>query len=269
MISRNELSLITPCNDGESKAIVEICKSLGLDVRISKQAWGATLDREPAGNLQGLRKKVVIVEMPSLNAEKMLEEIGHEVLVVDHHYYPKIGLDRRKPDSSLEQVARLLGYKLSRKEKGIAINDRDYIFGLLDAGYTIPEIKEIRRLDLAAQGVPPQNIEKVKQALKTAPEKNGIIILRLDFVNAGYAQDFLVLENPNIIKSLLILGGKPLAKVQFYGPPEMVDKLADIGEWMGGGGKTKFWGTNHPDLTEIFRRLGVEGQFGNDLEPSL
>ncbi len=255
----NELTLITPCNDGESKAIVEICRSLGLDVRISKQPWGASLDQEPAESLQNLKKKVVIVEMPSLKAEKMLEEMGHEVLVVDHHYYPKISLDRRKPDSSLEQVARLLGYKLSRKEKGIAINDRDYIFGLLEAGYTILEIREIRRFDLAAQGVPPENIEKVKEALKTAPEKNGIIILRLDFVNAGYAQDFLVLENPGIIKSLLILGGKPLAKVQFYGPPEIVEKLADIGEWMGGGGRTKFWGTNHPDLAEIFQRLGIDG----------
>jgi len=259
MISLDDVSVITPCNDGESKTIVEICKKMGLDVRVSLQPWGATLDQESADNLKRLRKKVVIVEMPSLKAERELEKLGHEVVIIDHHYYPKMGLDRRKPDSSLEQVARLFGYTLSRKEKGIAINDRDYIFGMIDAGYSIPEIQEIRQLDLGAQGVPEENIQKVKEALTTAPVKNGITILKLDFVNAGYAQDFLVLQNPTEVRSLLILGGNPLAKVQFYGPPELVEKLADIGEWMGGGGKTKFWGTNHPDLQEIFRRLKIDG----------
>jgi hypothetical protein len=259
MISLEHVSVITPANDGESKTIVDICKRLNLDVRVSGQPWGATLDQESPKNLKDLRKIVIIVEMPSLKAEKELESLGHEIVIIDHHYYPKMGLDRRKPDSSLEQVARLFGYTLTRKEKGIAINDRDYIFGLLDAGYTIPEILEIRQFDLSAQGVPEENVRKVKEALGSAPVKNGITILRLDFVNAGYAQDFLVLENPNEVRSLLILGGKPLAKVQFYGPPEVVEKLSDLGEWMGGGGKTKFWGTNHPDLPEIFRRLQIDG----------
>jgi hypothetical protein len=247
MISHEEVTIITPSNDGESKTIVDISKSLGLDVRISAQPWGATLDQEPKENLRDLRKKVVVVEMPSIVAEKELEQRGHEVIVVDHHDYPRFGLNRRKAESSLEQVARLFGYDLNRREKGIAINDRDYIFGLLDARYTIQEIQQIRQFDLTAQGVPPQNIDKVKQALKKAPVQNGITILRLDFVNAGFAQDFLVLENPKEVKSLLILGGNPLQKVQFYGPSEIVQKLADIGEWMGG----------NPDLPEIFRRLGI------------
>jgi hypothetical protein len=258
MLNPGELTVLTPCNDGESKVIVDICRRLGIDLRISEQPWGATLDREPLANLTGLKKKVAIVEMPSLKKEKELEAQGHELYIIDHHYYPKIGLDRRKSESSLEQIAKLFNYELTRMEKGIAINDRDYIFGMLDAGYSIPEIREIRQFDLAAQGVPQKNIEIVKEALKTAPVKNGITILKLDFVNAGYAQDFLVLENPNEVKSLLILGGNPLSKVQFYGPPEVVDRLADIGEWMGGGGVTKFWGTNHPDLPEIFRRLGIK-----------
>lgn len=258
MLSPQEITVITPCNDGESKTIVDVCSRLGIDLRISKQPWGATLDLEPPENLSNLKKKVAIIEMPSLHAEKELEDRGHELFIIDHHFYPKNGLDRRKAESSLEQVAKLFGYQLSRLEKGVAINDRDYIFGLIDAGYTIQEIRQIRQQDLAAQGVPKENIEIVKNALKTAPVQNGITILRLNFVNAGYAQDFMVLENPNEVKSLLILGGNPLSKVQFYGPPEVVDRLADIGEWMGGGGKTKFWGTNHPDLPEIFRRLGIE-----------
>jgi len=123
------------------------------------------------------------------------------------------------------------------------------------------EILAIRRFDLESQGVPPENIVRVQEALKSAPVENGITILRLDFTNAGYAQDFLVLESPDRVRDLLILGGKPLKKVQFYGDPEKVKRLADIGEWMGGGDKSKFWGTNNPDLPEIFRRLGLSMEF--------
>lgn len=253
----NELTVICPFNDGESKTIVDICRRLGVDIRISRQPWGATLDQEPSENLQNLKRIVAVVEMPSASCEQKLNDEGYRVIIIDHHFYPKLNLDRRQPLSSLEQIAELLGYELTRREKGIALNDRSYIFGLLDHGYSMEEILSIRRFDLESQGVPPENILKVQEALKTAPVENGITILRLDFTNAGYAQDFLVLESPDRVRDLLILGGKPLKKVQFYGDPEKVKKLADIGEWMGGGDKSKFWGTNHPDLPEIFRRLGL------------
>ncbi|PWT94167.1 MAG: hypothetical protein C5B54_00465 [Acidobacteria bacterium] len=252
------MTVISPQNDGESRTIVDICKRLNMDLRISTQPWGATLDQEPPEHLQNLKRVVVVVEMPSLTLESKLRDQGHQVEIVDHHYYPKIGLDRRQPLSSLEQVANLLDYNLTRWEMGIAINDRNYIFGLLDAGYSFDEILEIRKFDLEAQGVPPENIVKVREALKTAPVKKGITILRLDFPSAGYAQDFLVLETPDQVRDLLILTGNPVRKAQFYGDPVKIQKLAEIGEWMGGGDKSKFWGTNHPDVQEIFRRLNIE-----------
>jgi hypothetical protein len=253
-----DLTVICPSNDGESKTILDICRRLDVDARVSRQPWGATLDQEPAENLRDLKQIVAVVEMPSTVLEDELRRRGHDVVIVDHHYYKGAGLDRRKKLSSLEQIAQLLDYTLTRWEMGIAINDRAYIFGLMEAGYTMEEIVAIRRFDLESQGVPPENIEAVQRALKSAPVKNGVTILQLDFVNAGYAQDFLVLEDPSRVRDLLILGGKPLQKVQFYGTPEKVQLLADIGEWMGGGGKSMFWGTTHPDLPEIFRRLGIE-----------
>lgn len=258
MQKRDEVTVICPFNDGESKTIVDICRRLGVDVRVSEQPWGATLDREPSENLQRLKKTIVVIEMPSIALEEQLGRQGHAVLVVDHHHYPNWNLDRRRPLSSLEQVAEILGYPLTRWEQGVAINDRAYIFGLLDAGYAMDEILALRRFDLESQGVPPERIDAVREALRTAPVKAGITVLHLDFVNAGFAQDFLVLENPSQVRDLLVLGGKPVRKVQFYGDPAKVEKLADIGEWTGGGTRSKFWGTNHPDLPEIYRRLGIE-----------
>ncbi len=257
MLNPAEMTVLCPVNDGESKTIVAICRGLGIDLRISLQPWGATLDREPPDNLAGLKPSVVIVEMPSTELEDKLRQAGHQVFVVDHHFYPASGLDRRQPISSLEQVAALLAYPLTRLEMGIAINDRDYIFGLLDAGYDMDEILAIRRYDLEAQGISPEEFEVVRKAMQTAPVEAGITILRLQSGKAGFAQDFLVLENPHEVRDLLILTGNPVTKAQFYGDPEKVNKLADIGEWMGGGKKSKFWGTNHPNLTEIFQRLGL------------
>ena len=238
---------------------MDICRRLDVDVRISQQPWGARLDREPADNLRNLKPTVVIVEMPAPETEKRLRADGHQVVVVDHHSYPGRGLDRTQPQSSLEQVAQILDYSLTRREMAVAINDRSYIFGLLDSGYSIAEILEIRRFDLEAQGIPAEDIEKVKSQLQEAPVRAGIKILRTNVKSAGFAQDFLVLENPKEVKDLLILSGEPIRKAAFYGDPKKIEKLADLAEWMGGSGRSRFWGTSHPDVPEIFRRLGIEG----------
>lgn len=260
MRDRSQISVISPINDGESKMIVDICRRLNVDIRVSQQPWGATLDVEPQENLQGLRPVVIVVEMPSLSAEADLRKRGHEVIAVDHHFYPRLNLDRRQPISSLEQVASLLQYSLNRFEMGVALNDRSYIFGLMKEGYTIEEILRIRRFDLEAQGVTAEEINAVKEALDRAQKVAGITVLRVNSINAGFAQDFLVLENPDEVRDLLILGGKPVRKVQFYGDPAKVERLADLGEWMGGGEKSKFWGTNNPDLPRILERLGINPQ---------
>jgi hypothetical protein len=257
MLNLNEITVISPYNDGESRTIVAICHRLCVDVRISNQPWGARLHLEPPENLERLKPVVAVVEMPSSEYEDLLRSRGHELHIIDHHHYPALQLDRRQPASSLEQTAELLGYELNRREKGIAINDRDYIFGLIDAGYSQDEILEIRQFDLEAQGVSPEKFEQVREAVRNAPVTNGITILKLPFAGAGFAQDFLVMENPDQMRDLLILVGDPVDKVRFYGDPEKVAALADIGEWLGGGKRSKFWGTNNPDLAEILRRLGL------------
>ena len=130
MFDRADVTVVCPNNDAESRTIIDVCGRLGVDTRISQQPWGATLDQEPETNLRGLKRIVIAVEMPSVEKESKLEQAGHQVVIVDHHSYPKLNLDRRKPVSSLEQVAEHLGYHLTRWEMGVAINDREYIFGL-------------------------------------------------------------------------------------------------------------------------------------------
>lgn len=65
MLNHGDVTVVTPCNDGESRAIVDICRRLQVDCRVSKQPWGATLDLEPESNLTNLRPIVIVVEMPS------------------------------------------------------------------------------------------------------------------------------------------------------------------------------------------------------------
>lgn len=257
MIERDRLSVISPNNDGESRTIVDIVGRLRIDLRVSKQPWGATLDSEPVENLRDLKPSVAVVEMPSLEAEQQLRNNGHDVILIDHHFYPKLHLDRRKPQASLEQIADLLEYELNRWEKGVAINDRSYIFGLIDAGYSTDEILEIRRWDLQAQGIPEEDIDAIRRAIARAPVQNGITILRTEIANAAFAQDFLVLQDPAVVRDLLVLTGNPIRKAQFYGDPKKVKALEAIGEWTGGSGRSKFWGTNHPDMPEILRRLNL------------
>jgi len=67
------------------------------------------------------------------------------VILIDHHN------EFSQNPSSIEQVAEILGHKLSRFEKAVAINDTSYIDGLVEAGFNKSDIKRIRALDRKAQ----------------------------------------------------------------------------------------------------------------------
>lgn len=143
-------TIIIPRNDGESDAIMALAAQIGFDVHESKQVWGATLDKEPGSTFENLKQTVVIIEMPGPQRERELR-LRHKVIIIDHHYYGK-DLDRRNPVSSLEQFAEITGTKLSRRQIGVALNDRGFIPPLQREGYTEAEIQDIRAYDLNAQG---------------------------------------------------------------------------------------------------------------------
>jgi hypothetical protein len=77
---------------------------------------------------------------------------------IDHHN------ENSKRPSSFEQVADILGHKLSRFEKAVALNDKGYIETLIKAGFNRSDIKRIRKLDRKCQGVTPEEEKAAEEA---------------------------------------------------------------------------------------------------------
>ncbi len=152
--------LLIPPNDPEAVTIRNIARAMGLQMIISPQAHGATLEHEPdLLNLvkAGGWKRVVIVEIPGPKIEAQLRKRGIEVVIIDHHHYTK--LDRATDPktgkllpSSLEQFLKLfrltdrkllaLGFD-PRLTYGIGVMDRGFVWALREEGFTKREIQTL------------------------------------------------------------------------------------------------------------------------------
>ncbi len=103
--------------------------------------WGVVLSsykdifREISGT------QVVGIELPDDITDKDFKYIN-----IDHHN------DNFKNDSSLEQVAKLLGVELNRYQMLVAENDKGYIPAMKEFGASDNEIEDIRKKDRLAQG---------------------------------------------------------------------------------------------------------------------
>jgi hypothetical protein len=75
--------------------------------------------------------------------------VPQNAVIIDHHG-EQAGEDR---ETSIEQVAALLGVELNRRRRLIAANDRGHIRAMQAMGAAAEEIREIRALDRSAQGV--------------------------------------------------------------------------------------------------------------------
>lgn len=94
-------------------------------------------------------------------------------LLVDHH-----NENKEKP-SSIEQVAQLLGIKLTREQQLIAANDKGFIPAMEAIGATPEEIASIRRLDREAQGITEKDEQLGEESIqKNRTEKNGITLVK-------------------------------------------------------------------------------------------
>lgn len=128
-----EVSVVLALNDLEARRIDQLARARGCDVRTVQVDWGGRIDAaDPA--LKTLKDTVILVELPNLDLETRLRAEGRQVHVVDHHLYVDRDctiLDRRRPRSSLEQVAALLNaLPLSAEDRLVSANDRDFIPGL-------------------------------------------------------------------------------------------------------------------------------------------
>ena len=239
-------SIICPSNDGESATIIDICRKLGFDLHISRQPWGATLEKEPSETFDNLKNNVVIVEIPGLQKEEELHK-SHTVYVLDHHRYEHS--DRSNHKSSLEQFAELIGYTLNHWEKGIALNDRGYIYALRTTGYGEEEIRKIREYDLQQQGYGENDIEHLKEDYSNGFSfVDKIFVVETISANNSYIADLFFFsnkceDNKNGI-FIITLEKKKVKKVSFNGSPEWVKKLyKQNGGYFGGDEQVSmYWG---------------------------
>lgn len=154
MLAPEKTSLLCPRNDLESETILELARSLKLDVHQIAGAWGLTLDKALAqiADLSSLRENVLLVEMPDKSGVLLtkLQSLGKTVYEIDHHQY---GTQKSTAVlSSLEQFAQLMNHKLSEEQLKIAINDRDFLMGLSRAGVPWEEAKALREREWEIRG---------------------------------------------------------------------------------------------------------------------
>ena len=223
----NQTLFIVPHNDGEAVRANEILQALKAPhLIVSRQAWGATLDKEPISpdDLKNV-KRIVVFEMPDVTTEENLRARGFEVTVIDHRFYKD--LDRRRQESSIEQLMTLIKWPMSRVDEAIAVNDRGYIPGLKKMGLTKSEIRAIRRYDLIGQGRAPEDIDRL-QAQAAAliphlPRRDGVYIVGPDVkIDSGILKQELAIESLKGQVDTLILKSNA---VGFSGRAAVVQKL--------------------------------------------
>ncbi|WP_457562982.1 CorA family divalent cation transporter [Caminibacter pacificus] len=98
--------------------------------------------------------KIYLIEFEDDAGVLKWENVEH----IDHH-----NENSDKP-SSLEQLAYILGHKLSRFEKAVALNDKGYIPALNCACIGKSDIQRIRKLDRKCQGVTKEEEEAAAKA---------------------------------------------------------------------------------------------------------
>ena len=173
---------IVPNNDLEAKTIIEMLKRNGEEFLVTGQAWGASweqLEAEIKSKIEQARQKGSDVYGVELQGD------SEGAINIDHHTYGED--DRSNPNSSIEQVAEILGVELSLDEQFVSANDKGYIPEMerlgTKLGISEEDLQEIianiRMRDREMQGV---TIEQEAQA-EEAIEKLGDLTEKRDYIS--------------------------------------------------------------------------------------
>lgn len=222
-------TLIIPQNDGESIMIGEIADLFGIDTRRIEGDWDLPQEERDTQlkQLQKFKTHLVAVELASPEIEeeweKSLDEDG-SFTWIDHHNYPNLDRVRKEKNGksvgcSLDQFLYFFG--LDEKDlfddanqagfeydwrfiRGVAINDDAFIGGMISEGYTIDEIKSIRKFDRDGQyGKDSTRIHKRNQEVFKSREvleipeincKVSIFDFGRERLNYTYAKDLAMFE---------------------------------------------------------------------------
>jgi hypothetical protein len=247
MLAPEKTSLLCPRNDLESDTILELARTLKLDVHQIAGAWGLTLDKALAqiADLNSLRENVLLVEMPDKGGVLLtkLQSLGKTVYEIDHHQY---GAQKSTAVlSSLEQFVHLMNHKLNAEQLKIAINDRDFLMGLSRAGVPWEEAKKLREREweireqaeimCQARAFVAENARDMEDVrLVLSPEKySGIMLEAAQFPTEN---DYNAAANKReaiTLKTVLILhhrmdNPKKIYQVEFAGPAKYKHALEEL-----------------------------------------
>ncbi|MCK4258647.1 MAG: hypothetical protein KAX49_06700 [Halanaerobiales bacterium] len=99
--------------------------------------------------------------------------IQQKYIEIDHHN------DNAYKPASIEQVAELLGLKLTRYQQLVAKNDTGYIRAMVEFGATQEEIEKIRRADRKCQGVTEKDEKLAEKSIQDHLYiENGVTIVK-------------------------------------------------------------------------------------------
>lgn len=243
-MKNSKIVIVTPVNDGEATQIAKILKEKNIKTLITKQGWGASwsgLEPEIKKEIENYKNKnfeVFGVELQGKAPEGAVN--------IDHHKYD--GDDRSSDKSSLEQVADLIGYKLSLYEEFIAANDKGFIPKMIELAKTKNLSKEqtekliqkVRLQDRAAQGITSEQEEIAKKAIEEAEVFDLLTVVHMSHSKTATVCDRLY----GRYKNLLIVSSD--GEVNFFGEKRVIEKLSSLveGSWSGGDldHDNGFWG---------------------------
>lgn len=158
---------------------------------------------------------------------------------VDHHN------DYSEKESSIRQVADIVGVELSREQQLIAANDSGYIPAMKAMGATNEEVADIRRRDRAAQGVTEEEERLAAEALKdnATRTENSVSVLVPD--NLSHFSP--ITDTLYGTKHITVYNGKELC---YYGPlahtlgSTYKDDVEQGKMYYGGSPESGFFGTS-------------------------
>jgi hypothetical protein len=178
---------------------------------------------------------------------------AQRVVVIDHHG----GRAGAGQPTSLEQVFALL--ELSPEEwtrwyELVAANDRGYVPGLVAAGATAEEIREVRAADRRAQGITEAEERAAEQALKTLQVLAGgeLTVAMLPHARTAALADRLETALGGVGGENLLI--RSPGQLNFFGAGKLVVALdAEFpGGWYGGALPDRgYWGHSAAPFTFV------------------
>jgi hypothetical protein len=264
---------IVPANDLESVEIRNMLEQAGfkegVDLFVTNQPWGASWE----GLEQGIKDAISSVDPACVYGVELKGDSPYNN--VDHHYYcdknwttgEVLYEDDRTRDqngepktTSIEQVAAMIGVKLSIDQSFIAANDVGFVEGMEELGEYLKmtddeitqKIEDIRMREHAiiaqVQGITPEMEQEAVDAIVNAEYIGGLMVVSLPHSKCTTVTDRIPTQQSN--GGLLIVCAD--GEKDYYGPSEYSSKLHEkFGGWIGNTSqRCTFFGTTDAKITQ-------------------